>query len=122
MDKPRTIRSFIRQRVWTAGALALGAWLLLAASGVIGKNQPPGPVTILGFVLFLGAIVFLNFFLKCPKCFRRLGHTIAMPVAFSGKERAPNFCPFCGVNLDEQIPGAPPPAENVTTPDKLIWK
>jgi hypothetical protein len=31
-----------------------------------------------------------------------------------------NFCPWCGVSLDSPMPEAP--AENVTTPDKLVWK
>jgi hypothetical protein len=121
MDK--TIRSVIRRRVWTAAAAAFGGWFILAISGVLKERPSANPLSILGFILFMGAILFLNFFVKCPKCVRRIGHTIAMPVAFGGKG-APNFCPFCGVNLDEKIPEPrePSEADGVTTPDKLIWK
>ena len=66
---------------------------------------------------------------------------IALPVAFGGM-KAPNYCPFCGVDQDQPIPKSTEPSEsdavtttgmvrtqaasndqnNVTTPDKLVWK
>ncbi len=118
----KTIRDFIRHRVWALSGAAVGGWLLLPLSAAIYKGHPPPVAAIIGVVLFGSAIVFLQFSVKCPKCSRRLGQTIAMPVAFSGKKSAPNFCPYCAVNLDDPMPGAPTPTENVTTPDKLVWK
>lgn len=120
----KTIRNVIRQRVWAIAAAAFSGWPLLVLSGTFVKHQGPRPIAFLGFLLFMGAVIGLNFFVKCPKCFSRLGHTIAMPVAFGGKKTAPNFCPFCGASLDDPMPSSAEPSEadGVTTPDKLIWK
>jgi len=120
MDK--TIRTFIRHRVWRLSALAVGGWLLFPLSAAIYRGHPPPVAAIIGAVMFGCAIVLLQFSVKCPRCSRRLGQTIAMPVAFSGKNNAPNFCPYCAANLDDPMPGASTPGENVTTPDKLVWK
>ena len=123
MDK--TIRNLVRRRVRGLAAAGFSGWLLFALSGALSggtaKGHPPPVLVICGFVLFGGAILCLQLWVTCPKCSRRLGQTIAMPVAFGGR-KAPNYCPFCGVSLDEPMPQAPSPAETVTTPDKLIWK
>jgi hypothetical protein len=103
----RTIRNFVRRRVWSLAAVAFGGWLLIATSGILSgvtaKGHPPPVLVICGFVVFGGAILLLQFWVTCPKCSRRLGQTIAMPVAFGGK-KAPNFCPYCGVSLDAAMP------------------
>ena len=53
-----------------------------------------------------GALVAMQRGIKCPKCKAKLGQTIAMSLAFSwGSGPKVNFCPFCGVNLDEPRPG-----------------
>ena len=65
-------------------------------------------VPLVGFALFGGAILVLQWIVKCPKCKARLAQTIAMQVAFSGWRSGPKvcFCPFCGVNLDQPVPGS----------------
>ena len=75
----------------------------------IAQRLPDGAaraaMPIVGFVMFGGAILALQRIVKCPKCKARLGQTIAMPVAFGwGSGPRVNFCPFCGVKLDEPIP------------------
>lgn len=121
MDAPRTIREYLKRRVWALSAVAVGAWLLFPVSALISKGHEPPVTTVIAAVIFGSAILCLQLAVKCPKCARRLGQTIAMPVAFAGK-RAPNFCPYCGISLDESASEGLPPAENVTTPDKLVWK
>lgn len=103
-----TIRDRIKRRVrWTMGAAVIG-WLLVASPGITGavRGRPPSFVigaSIVGFLLFFGAIASM-WFIRCPKCSARIGHTIAMPVGFSfGVRQRVNYCPFCGVNLDEPI-------------------
>ena len=103
----QTIRGYIQRRVWWCTAVAIGGWLVFplstAASG--GKLNPA--FIALGFVLFGGAILALQWLVRCPKCKAKLGQTIAMHVAFSwGSGPKVNFCPFCGLNLNEPLPHA----------------
>lgn len=100
-----TIRERIARRVrWTAAAAFIG-WLLVASSAVAKLNTTVSvDVTLLGAALFLGAIVSL-LFVRCPKCLARISQTIAMPVGLSfGRRRRVNYCPFCGVHLDDPCP------------------
>jgi hypothetical protein len=54
-------------------------------------------VPIVGVVIFGGAILALQRFVRCPKCKARLGQTIAMPVAFSwGSGPRSTSAPFAG--------------------------
>jgi hypothetical protein len=106
-----TIRDYIRRRMWTWGAVALGSWVLVAFGAAISKGGENGALRpllpLVGFAGFASAIVAMQFFVKCPKCRARLAQTIAMYVAFQwGGKRPVNFCPFCGVNLDEPVPGS----------------
>ena len=58
----------------------------------------------LGMVLFLGSMISI-LFVRCPNCSGRLAHTIVMPVGFSfDRRQRVNYCPFCGVALDEAYP------------------
>ena len=77
--------------------------LFVLANALTGGRQAGLSAT--GGVMFGGAILALQMIVRCPKCKARLGRTIAMPVAF-GWRSGPrvNFCPFCGVKLDEPIP------------------
>lgn len=110
----KTIRKFIRRRVRLLAAAAFGGWLLVALSAALSSGHaqphPPSVLMICGFVLFGGAALLLGLWIRCPKCSRRLGQTIAVPVAFGGM-KAPNFCPFCGVDLDQPMPTSPEPSE-----------
>jgi hypothetical protein len=101
-----SIRAYIKGRVRWCLALALGGWLLIALGGALAKslpaNFPRALLPMAGFILFFGSIVAMRWMIKCPKCQAKLGQTIAMPLAFSwGRPPQVNFCPYCGVNLDE---------------------
>jgi hypothetical protein len=104
-----TLRQYLKRRVWWCAGVAICGWLLLALASAIGKHMPDGVpaggIVVAGFLLFGGAIFALQRIVKCPKCKARLGQTIAMPLAFSwGRGPKVNFCPYCGVNLDQAMP------------------
>lgn len=78
-------------------AIGIGGWIIIAAS--IGA-RPENPIfNILGFLVFGGAILALQW-IKCPRCSTRLGQMV-MPLAVRAFKPQPNFCPYCGVSLDE---------------------
>jgi len=110
-----TIRAYVKARVRWCLALALGGWLLIALGGALAARLPDdlprGLLPLAGFVLFFGAILAMQWIVRCPKCQAKLGQTIAMPLAFSwGRGPKVNFCPYCGVNLDEPRAQSQPPA------------
>jgi hypothetical protein len=101
-----TIRDYVSRRVRFLFAVAALGWLSFPLSAYLfrGRPNPMSGVTavlpIVGFAAFIGSIVALNWAVKCPRCLANLGRTIAFPVAVPWGRKV-NFCPYCGVNLDE---------------------
>jgi hypothetical protein len=101
----QTIRDYIKSRVrWFFAFGALG-WLTFPLSQFVprdaGSNVGAG-LPVLGALIFVGAIIALNWAIKCPRCRANLSRTIAMTVGLSwGSGPKVNFCPYCAVNLDE---------------------
>jgi hypothetical protein len=102
----QTIRDYLKRRVRWIFAVGVLGWLALPLSGVL-RHEEPGnqagaALPALGMLVFLGAILAFNWAIKCPRCRANLGRTIAMTVGLSwGSGPKVNFCPYCGVNLDE---------------------
>src|SRR5215471_18697401 len=107
-----TIRQYIKRRVWWCVAIGIGGWLMFPLAGSIAKDLPAGvPVAVM---MFGGAMIALQWIVRCPKCKAKLARTIAMPVAFSwGSGPRINFCPYCGVSLDERLPHTDPVAPSL---------
>lgn len=104
-----SIRDYLKGRIRWCLAFALGGWILIALGGGAAEHLPaaiPRPaLPLAGFVVFFGALVALQRRIQCPRCQAKLAQTIAMPLAFKwGPGPQVNFCPFCGVNLDEPRP------------------
>jgi len=97
-----TIRDHLAKRKRFFIGLAVVSWLgaggsmFLAASGAF-------PWLFLVFFLGFGAaIIGIMFFLKCPRCGGPIGATNATLIAsHMPLVRRINFCPYCGVSLDE---------------------
>jgi hypothetical protein len=99
-----TIRDYIKRRVRWLFAIGILGWLSfpLSAALHLRPSRAGVGVPLLGMIVFLGAILALNYLVKCPRCATNLGRTIAMPVGLSfGSGPQVKFCPYCGVNLDE---------------------
>lgn len=112
-----TIRDYIKKRVRWCFAIAAAGWLLIALGSAFAQQLPAGfpqfLVPLLGGLLFGGAILAMQGVVKCPKCRANLGRTIAMPVAMSfGSGPKINFCPYCGVHLDQPRIAAQQPASS----------
>jgi hypothetical protein len=108
----KTIRDYIKRRVWWCAGVAACGWLMFPLGAVIARSLPHGApeaiIPIAGMILFGGAILALQRIVRCPTCKARLGQTIAMPLAFSwGSGPKINFCPYCGVSLEQELPLQP---------------
>ncbi len=91
-----TLDRQLRTRLNRARAVALGSWLLFAAGLLLFPDGMPCPALLsIPFLGFICAVLYILFFLKCPKCGTRLGH------ALSGFKR-PRFCPGCGIAFDSE--------------------
>jgi len=101
-----TIRDYLKRRVRWCMGIAICGWVLIPLSMSANKVIPEPFPQILGFLLFGGAILAMQRVAKCPKCKANLAKTVAMPIAFEwGSGPKIGFCPYCGVNLDEPVPG-----------------
>jgi hypothetical protein len=107
-----TIRAHIKRRVRWFMAIGFLAWLLIPAwLGVAGDHQPPY-VPFVAMAIFAAAALGLQFFVRCPRCKTRLGQ-IGIQVGVGILKPTVNFCPYCGVNLDEPLPNAQAPAQSL---------
>jgi hypothetical protein len=95
-----TIRAYLQRRVRWLFALTVCGWALIPICMALLHDKVPY-LAFLGMTLFGGGIVGLNFLIKCPRCSANLGRTIAMSLALGWGGSPINFCPHCGVRLDE---------------------
>lgn len=93
-----TIREYLTRRVRWCMGLAIGGWLLVAVSMSSHIAAPVGPVV--GAVMFGGAVLAMQWGLKCPRCSVRLGQVV-VSMGIPRLKPQPNFCPYCGVSFDE---------------------
>jgi hypothetical protein len=94
-----TIRDYLKRRIrWSMGG-AVASWLIIPLSMANGREQLPW-VSAVGVVGFGGAILSM-LWIKCPRCSVRLGQSIAGSLGVPWLKPQPNFCPYCGVSLDE---------------------
>lgn len=100
-----TMRSYIKKRVFWAWGVGVGGLLLVMLTGVIATSSNTSAVIALGFLIVLAAGLSTRF-IKCPKCSTRLGPHVAMHIALPAGRARFNFCPYCGVSLDEARPSA----------------
>ena len=110
-----TIRDRLKRRIRWCMAIGLGAWLMPAfVMGIIGAlvapahihNGAAGAVYLSGFLVFGGAMLVARRTL-CPACSEPIGKMVGMSVAFPFFRKPANFCPYCGVHLDQSVPTNP---------------
>jgi hypothetical protein len=102
-----TIREYLQRRAKLLALGIVGAWAVMAGQSFL-VAQPSGPVAvaflIAGALVFFGAILAVVFMLRCPRCNGNLGSLVAHfgPLRKMSSRQA-NFCPFCGVKLDDPM-------------------
>ena len=110
-----TIRDRIKRRIRWCMAIGLGGWFLPAFSmGLIGTLVAPshindriaGAFYLTGFLVSGGAVLAARRTL-CAGCSEAIGKMIGMSVAYPIFRKPANFCPYCGVHLDQAAPRKP---------------
>ena len=98
-----TIRAYIRRRVILGYGLAFVGFALAVALAIFFERETKdSPLFFIAIIPFLAAVVFINFGVRCPRCKGNLSMTPAAYPTFSKKHRF-NFCPYCGVSVDENV-------------------
>jgi len=88
-----TIREQLKGKMFKARVIAFGFWILFAGSFFLPKNSPYTPLFLIPFAGFAGSVLYILFFVRCPKCDARLGQALSSTSQI-------NFCPGCGVDLE----------------------
>ena len=97
-----TIREFLAARRRKLIGVVLVAWLGFAASAVYGAQHRIVWLPFVFFALFVAAILANLYSLRCPRCRGPLGIANLPLTERRGRlTRKMDFCPFCGVSLDE---------------------
>ncbi len=61
-------------------------------------------IQIISAIVGIASILYIIFFIKCPRCNGSL-RTHVFEISFSNEKtnESLNYCPYCGVNLDEKL-------------------
>lgn len=99
-----TIRDDIKRRIRTAASVGAGGLLTCSLTANAFEFKSRGfDLSLLAGLTLLAAAVWIALRTTCPKCAQGIGEEIGAQVAFSSPERAPRFCPYCGVSLDLRL-------------------
>ncbi len=133
MDRPRTIRDEIKAQTdpeetgipWYLLSIPVVGFVVTHALGYRRYSLIGGGIFLLTLLVLAIALVVITLRrarrITCPVCGAPLG-AYAFAMDDGPRHRKIDSCPTCGVNLDDPMPETPRPPEEVTTPDKLVWK
>jgi hypothetical protein len=103
-----TARERLDRRLrWIVGASYAGIGLFLAGVilGILFWQQPVLPVVIPGLaVAVIAGMAGYCGCLRCPRCQANLGAPLMQEVRRAAPQRV-RFCPYCGADLDAELPG-----------------
>ena len=97
MQSP-TIRDVMRRKKRLALLILVASWLSFTPSVVV-ESGGRSLLALVPVAVFIGGIVFLAFFIRCPQCKGNLVK-LTTNVGKIGSQAGTNFCPHCGVSLD----------------------
>lgn len=98
-----TIEELIGRKLRKAKIIGFLFWLSFAATIFTPQEGNMFFISLIPFAGFGGTVLYVMFFVKCPKCDAPLGQaSMNSGIPFRKKTKL-NYCPNCGVNLSEQI-------------------
>ena len=97
-----TIREVLAARRQKLLILGLSAWVGFALTGILAPPRHLPWLVLPFFALFLAAALLNIYWIRCPRCRGAIGLTSAVLTGRGGwLGRRIDFCPYCGVSLDE---------------------
>lgn len=91
-----TIGERVKAQMFKARVAAFGFWLLFALGMFLPLPDTYRALMMVPFFGFMGSVLYILFFVKCPKCDARLGQVM-------GGFGKPRFCPGCGASFDSRV-------------------
>lgn len=102
-----TIRSYLAKRKKHFGYWSIASFAILVVAAVAGDalDSPPlFALAIAAFISYALSVVFYRYRVRCPRCSDNIGrHTSYFGVRRTLFFDTVNYCPFCGVHLDEPV-------------------
>ncbi len=89
-----TIREHLNRRLFRGQIVAGWSWVMFAAN--LFSADESSVFIFLPFIVFGGAVFYLLYFIKCPKCGATIGRVME-------RSNHANYCPGCGVNFDSPL-------------------
>ncbi len=99
-----SLRDAINLRRRKSGVIIMAGVALFALGGIASStNHSFIAVSLLGFLMFGGGMLYQFYGIRCPRCGGKIGFALnsfgnlfAVPSQF-------RFCPLCGVGLDTEL-------------------
>ncbi len=102
-----TIRSYLAKRKKRIGYWSLASFAILVIAAVAGDVLDSPllfALAIAAFISYAASVVFYQYRVRCPRCSANTGrHTSYFGVRKTLFFDTVNYCPFCGVHLDEPV-------------------
>ncbi len=97
------IEELINKKMRKVKIIGFLFWLAFGAMIFIPKDGNLFYLSLIPFIGFGGTIIYLMYFIKCPKCYAQLGQASMSSGNIFSKKSKLNFCPNCGVNFSEHV-------------------
>ena len=85
--------------VWISAFVGMG--LILVSSILIPSD--PKYIIFVGIAIFIFAIYYSHFGIKCPICKGNMGQVVMYSGSPFTSSKKITYCPYCGVNIDTGI-------------------
>jgi hypothetical protein len=82
--------------------IGVAAWAIMPIWLSVSHEKDNPIAAVIAVTIFGSAVLWLSYFLKCPRCRTKLGQ-IAIQLGIGFFRPKPNFCPYCGASFDEAM-------------------
>lgn len=91
-----TIREHLKAKLNKARVIGVISLVAFATVGILtSSSDQVSPLFLIPFAAFGGSVVYILYVIRCSRCNTRMGQVMS-------QFRTTNYCPQCGVNLDEE--------------------
>ena len=98
-----TIEELIAGKLRKAKIVGFLFWLAFAATIFFPFEGNLFFFSLIPFAGFGGTVIYVMYFLKCPKCSSPVGQASLSPGSPFNQKSKLNYCPNCGVSFNESV-------------------